>query len=97
MGPEEKLAKAHVIVDHFHVTQDANRRFDDARKIEQDAGKVEIPRKMFLVAKEKLSQKQRERRSSFPSCFISMIAGSQSIRTKQKNRRCPIFQNFPQK
>lgn len=60
-APEEKLAKAHVIVDHFHVTQDANRRFDDARKIEQDAGKVEIPRKMFLVAKEKLSQKQRER------------------------------------
>jgi hypothetical protein len=46
-APEEKLVKAHVIVDHFHVTQDANRRFDDPRKIEQDAGKVEIPRKMF--------------------------------------------------
>jgi hypothetical protein len=60
-APEEKLAKAHVIVDHFHMTQDAILRVDESRKIEQDVGKVEIPRKMFLVAKEKLSQKQRER------------------------------------
>jgi hypothetical protein len=46
-APEEKLAKAYVILDHFHVTQDANRRFDDGWKVGQDAGKVEIPRKMF--------------------------------------------------
>jgi len=90
-APGQKVSKAHVIVDHFHVSQDANQRFDDARKIEQDAGKVEIPRKMFLLAKEKPSQKQRERRSSFPSCFISMIASSQSIRTKQKMGAVPIF------
>jgi len=56
---EEELPEAQVVVDHFHLIQDANRRVDEARKIEQDAWKVEIPRKLFLVAKEKLSPKEK--------------------------------------
>lgn len=47
--------------DHFHIIQDLNWRLDEARKIEQDAWKVEIPRKIFLVGKEKLSKNQGKR------------------------------------
>ncbi|MEE9390421.1 MAG: hypothetical protein V3U91_04195 [Candidatus Aminicenantaceae bacterium] len=39
------------LIDYFHVIQDANRRVDEARRIEQDAWKVEIPQKIFLVGK----------------------------------------------
>ena len=51
----EHLPEANVIIDHFNVIYDANRRVDEAQKIEQDAWKVEIPRRLFLIGKEKLS------------------------------------------
>jgi transposase len=59
---EEVFPKAKVVVDHFHVIADSNRRMDEARKIEQDVlrkKKVKIPRKIFLVGGEKLSEGQR--------------------------------------
>ena len=34
---EEELPSANIVVDHYHVIQDANRRVDEARRIEQDA------------------------------------------------------------
>jgi len=34
---EKCLPEANVVIDHFHVIQDANRRMDEARRIEQDA------------------------------------------------------------
>jgi len=58
---EKHLPGASVVIDHFHVIQDTNRRLDEARRIEQDAWKVEIPRKVFLVGKEKLKPYQRKK------------------------------------
>jgi len=59
---EEVFPKAKVVVDHFHVIADSNRRMDEARKIEQDVlrkKKVKIPKKIFLIGGEKLNEEQR--------------------------------------
>jgi transposase len=69
---EKHLPGASVVIDHFHVIQDANRRVDEARRIEQDAWKVEIPRKVFLVGKEKLSLHQRKKIESYCQKYPSL-------------------------
>jgi len=55
---EALFPDARVVVDHFHVIAESNRKMDEARKIEQDVQrgkKVKIPKKIFLVAGERLS------------------------------------------
>ena len=55
---EAVVPEARVVVDHFHVVADSNRRMDEARRIEQDVNrkmKVKIPKKIFLIGREKLS------------------------------------------
>jgi len=55
---------AKVVIDHFHLVADANKRMDEARRIEQDVyrkRKVPIPKKILLIGKEKLSQDRRRR------------------------------------
>ena len=51
-------------MDRFHVIADSHKRIDEARRIEQDVfrnRKVRIPRKIFLIAREELSEdKQRK-------------------------------------
>jgi len=56
--------EASVVVDHFHMIADANKRMDEARRIEQDVrhkGKVRIPKKIFLIARENLSDRGRQK------------------------------------
>ena len=56
---ETVFPHARVVVDPFHVISDANRRMDEARRIEQDVHlrrKVKIPKKIFLVGGEKLDE-----------------------------------------
>ncbi len=53
-----------VVVDPFHVTADSNKRMDEARRIEQDVHrkkKVQTPKKIFLVGREKLTEERRQR------------------------------------
>jgi len=55
---------ARVVVDPFHVIADSNKRMDEARRIEQDVHrkrKVQIPKKIFLVGREKLTEERRQR------------------------------------
>lgn len=62
-GVEAIFPSARVVVDPFHVIADANRRMDEARRIEQDVhgkGKIKIPKKMFLVGRERLTIKKTE-------------------------------------
>ena len=59
---EGVFPQAKVVVDHFHVVADSNRRMDEARRIEQDVlgkKKVKIPKKIFLIGGEKLREEQR--------------------------------------
>jgi len=47
-----------VIVDPFHVIQDANRRVDEARLIEQESSGYSIPKYPLLKPRERLTPKQ---------------------------------------
>ena len=47
-----------VVIDHFHVIQDANKRIDEERRILQNVFKWEIPRKIFIKNKEHLKDKE---------------------------------------
>lgn len=62
-----ELPKAKIIIDHFHIIQDANRRVNDARKIEDDVeekikenGPKRIPWKLLTKNKEDLKGNQQE-------------------------------------
>ncbi len=61
---ETVFPSAGVVVDPFHVIADSNKRMDEARRIEQDVHrrkKVQIPKKIFLVGREKLSEEKRQK------------------------------------
>ncbi len=61
---EAVFPSARVVVDPFHVIADSNKRMDEARRIEQDVHrkrKVQIPKKIFLVGREKLTEERRQR------------------------------------
>ena len=61
---EVLFPKARVVADHFHVIADANKRMDEARRIEQDVWqkrKVVIPKKLFLLPAEKLDDERRQK------------------------------------
>ncbi len=49
-----ELPQATVVIDHFHVIQDANNRVQDARKIEQDIARIRINWKVFTKNEENL-------------------------------------------
>jgi len=56
---ETVFPRARMVVNPFHVIADSNRRMDEARSMEQDVHpkrKVQIPKKIFLIAGEKLSE-----------------------------------------
>ena len=57
---EEVLPKALVVADHFHIIQDANRRVDETRRLEQSLQRKEIARWPLLKGEERLTEKQRE-------------------------------------
>ena len=83
---EEVFPKAKVVVDHFHVIADSNRRMDEARKIEQDVlrkKKIKIPRKIFLIGYEKLNEVQRGKIAELLMRYPSLNA---FYRAKEKIR-----------
>jgi transposase len=61
---EEIFPEAKIVVDHFHVVADSNKRMDEARRIEQDVlrkRKVKIPKKILLIGRERLSEEGKKR------------------------------------
>ena len=61
---EAVFPSARVVVDPFHVIADSNKRMDEARRIEQDVHrkkKVQIPKKIFLMGREKLTEERRQK------------------------------------
>jgi transposase len=65
---EAVFPSARIVVDPFHVIADFNRRMDEARRIEQDVHRkrhVQIPKKIFLVGREKLTEEKRQKVDTF--------------------------------
>ncbi|HLD03769.1 MAG TPA: ISL3 family transposase [Candidatus Dojkabacteria bacterium] len=71
--------QALIVIDHFHVIQDANRRLDEARRIEQEAinfergkqgkGKIEIPGQLMRKAREHLTPQETIRLAALLSRY----------------------------
>lgn len=83
---EELFPEAKVVADHFHVIADSNRRMDEARRIEQDVHwkrKVRIPKKIFLVGGEKLSEETRVKLDNLLNKYPSL---KDFYRAKEKIR-----------
>jgi transposase len=61
---QEMFPQAQVVADAFHVIALANKKMDEARRIEQDIyqkRKVKIPKKIFLIGRDKLSKKNKQK------------------------------------
>ncbi len=58
---EETLPQARVIVDKFHLIQDANHRIDRERAALKELYHVDLPRKIFFKNKEDLSKSERSK------------------------------------
>ena len=55
---------ARVVVDPFHAIAEYNKMMDEAIRIEQDIQrkrKVQIPKKIFLVGREKLTEERMQK------------------------------------
>ena len=55
------LPKAKLVIDRFHLIQDANRRITEERRILQEVFKTKLPMRLFLKNKEDLSLKEKRR------------------------------------
>lgn len=66
--------QAKVVVDPFHIIADANNRLDEARRLEQEVrGKrVSIPKRVFLVGREKLQEEQRQKVDDLLGCYPNL-------------------------
>ena len=72
---EALYPEAKVVADHFHVITDSNKRMDEARRIEQDVHqerKAQIPRKIFLIAGEKLSEETKGKLETLLAKYSSL-------------------------
>lgn len=56
---KRNFPQAKIVIDHFHIIYDANRRIDEERKITQNMHSVKIPRKLFLKNRENLKEKEK--------------------------------------
>jgi transposase len=57
---EKTLPHASIVIDHFHVIQDANRRLDEARRIEQEGYRRRIHKTDFLLGAERLNSRNKQ-------------------------------------
>lgn len=63
------LPKARLVVDHFHIIQDANRRINEERRILQEYFKTKIPMRIFLKNKEDLDKKGKAKINKYFKIF----------------------------
>lgn len=69
---DKELPQAKMVVDKFHLIRDANVKIDEARRIEQEATKKEIKRKIFLKNKEDLRDKEKEQLEEYFNNYPSL-------------------------
>lgn len=55
------LPQTKIVVDKFHIIQDANHRVDEERVIANQVLKTKAPKKLFLTNKENLDEKQQDK------------------------------------
>jgi transposase len=90
---ETELPKAVIVIDHFHLIQDANRRLNEARKIEQDINKYRMNWKVFTRNEEHLDGDEQRllqnycRRFPVLHCFYRVkedLRGMYRLKTREE-------------
>jgi len=66
---KEVLPQAKIVIDHFHVIQDANRRLDETRRLEQEARRKVIKKHLFLKAAERLNEAERRQLMAYLEAY----------------------------
>ncbi|MEA3421947.1 MAG: ISL3 family transposase [Acidobacteriota bacterium] len=69
---KEEIPQAKMVVDKFHLIRDANMKIDEARRIEQEATKKEIKRRIFLRNEEDLKDKEKEQLEEYFKLYPSL-------------------------
>lgn len=62
---KRNFPNAKIVIDHFHLIYDANRRCDEERRITQEMKGVKMPKKLFLKNKEGLSDTEKDLITSY--------------------------------
>ena len=62
---KNNLPEAKIVIDHFHLIQDANRRITEERRILQQVFKTKIPMRIFLRNKENLDPKEKPKINNY--------------------------------
>lgn len=57
---EQYLPHSKVVIDKFHIVKDANSRLNEERLIINEMEKLKAPKKLFLINKENLTDKQKK-------------------------------------
>ena len=70
----KELPKALVIFDHFHLIQDANRRLNETRKLEQSETRVKLRRWPLVKNAEKLTARQMSQRDEMLQRYPTVAA-----------------------
>lgn len=92
---EQTLPNARIVIDHFHVIQDANKRVNEARKIEDDVqqkikgnGPRRINWKVLVTAREHLQPVQEQQLAKYLSWYPAIstfYACKESLRDMYKS------------
>lgn len=69
---EKELPNVTLVIDHFHLIQDANKRLNEARKIEQDLLKIRLNWKILTKNQEDLNEKEQSLLASYCSRFPTL-------------------------
>ena len=57
---EKHLSSSKIVIDKFHIIQDANSRIDQERVIINEMTGTDAPKKLFLINKENLTERQQK-------------------------------------
>lgn len=88
----EVLPRATRVVDHFHLIQDANRRLDETRRLEQAEAKKTLPRWPLLKGQERLTPKQRTLLGEMTTRFPTLAEGHWLKEGLRALYRCPSLE-----
>lgn len=83
------LPQATLVADHFHVIQDANRRLEETRRLEQSEAKTTLPRWPLVKGQERLTARQGVRLEAIKSRFPTLAEQHWLKEQLRSFYRCP--------
>lgn len=83
------LPQAVLVADRFHVIQDANRRLDETRRLEQGEARTTLPRWPLLKGQERLTERQQTQLAMLKARFPTLAEQHWLKEELRALYRCP--------